>query len=172
MARYRRRSLATRPVQRIKHVVDTNSTIASGAQFDHILVQGTDTPTLAVINTVITGAKVYGVYLKVITSSNEAPVVGAVPNVYMIITKNPGGNITIPTASATGANDNKRFVIHQEMSMNVNIRGEVPTVLFDGVVKVPKLYSRFAPNDTLVVSVLSPNLDLAVCLQCHYKEFR
>ncbi len=172
MARFRRRSLATRPVQRIKHVVDNNATVASAVQFDLPVILATDTPTLAVTNSVITGSKVYGIYLKVLVSSNEAPLVGAIPNVYMIIFKNTGGNLTVPTANAVGSDDNKRYVLHQEMSMNVNIRGDVPTVLFDGVVKIPKTYNRFGPNDTLLVSVLSPFLDIALCIQVHYKEFR
>ncbi len=164
--------MALRPVQRIKHVVDTSSTVAAAAQFNFDLVGATDTPTLANLAGVITGAKVYGVYLKVLCSSNEAADVGAVPNVYMIIFKNAGGNLTIPTANQVGGNDNKRFVLHQEMSMNQNLRGGNPTVLFDGVVKIPKTYNRFGPNDTLQVGILSPALDIALCLQCHFKEFR
>jgi len=167
----RRMNMSIRPVNRIKHVVDTNQLLAGAAQLDLNLVAATDTPTLASTSTVQTGSKVNGIYLRVVAASNETDA-GAIPNIYMIITKNPGGNITIPSPIAVGGDDNKRFVIHQEMRMLNNVQGGNPIVLFDGVVVIPKGYRRFGPNDLLVLSVLSPALNIALCTQCHYKEFR
>ncbi len=136
------------------------------------LISTTDTPTLAATNSVETGSKVNGIYLKVEVASNEAQDVGAIPNVYMIISKNPGGNITQPAANAVGASDNKRYTIHQEMIMLDNKLGGNPRILFNGVIAIPKGYRRNAPNDLLTISILSPALNIAICLQCHYKEFR
>ncbi len=173
MARYRRMSMAIRPVQRIKHVVDLTGTVAAATNLNQTVVIATDTPTLAGTTGVITGSKINGIYLRLEVASNEAIDLGAIPNVYMAIWKNPGGNLVISDPSTIGDDDNKRFVIHQEMTMIENKgQGSNPRTVFNGVVVIPKGYRRFGPNDTLVVSIRSPALDIATCLQCHYKEFR
>ncbi len=170
---FRRRSnLAIRPVQRIKHVVDNSATLAAATALPVFLVTAKDAPVIGGTTEVITGAKVNGIYLRVEVASDDVEVPGAVPQVYMIVWKNPGGNLTAPSASAVGGSDNKRFVIHQEMVMINNSRGGNPRTLFNGVIAIPRGYRRFGPNDTLSAIFLSPQLDIAVCVQCHYKEFR
>ncbi len=161
-----------RPIHRIKHVVDSSATVAAAATNIVELIRGVDAPVLAATTHVEVGSKVNGIYLKVEVASNEAFDAGAVPNVYMIVTKNPGDNITPPAPNAVGASDNKRFVIHQEMIMINNTIGGNPRVLFNGVIVIPKGYRRFAPSDELQLSILSPAIDIAMCVQCHYKEFR
>ncbi len=171
MARFRR-SMAMRPVNRIKHVVDGSATQAAAANGSFTLALATDTPSLANTANVETGSTVNAIYLKVECASNEVQDVGAIPNVYLIVYKDPGGNLTAIVPNAVGANDNKRYVIHQEMLMLNNDLGGNPRTLFNGVIVIPKGYKRFAPNDRLLLKVLSPALDIAVCFQCHYKEFR
>ncbi len=170
MARYRR-AMAMRPVNRIKHVVDSSATITAGSQLNNILIDAEDAPVLANTNEVQTGSTVNGIYLRVEVAPTETDV-GAIPNIYMIITKSPGGNITIPAANAVGASDNKRFVIHQEMVMTNNVAGGNPRTLFNGVIAIPKGYRRFGPDDNLQIGLLSTAVNMAICFQCHYKEFR
>ncbi len=173
MARYRRMNMSVRPVQRIKHVVDDSATVAGGATNVSELVLASDTPVIANTTNVITGAKVNGIYLRVNVASNEAQDVGAIPNVYMAVFKNLGNNLTgFPAPNAVGASDKKKFFIHQEMGMLDNKLGGQPTTLFNGVIVIPKGMRRFGPEDRLAVMVLSPALNIAVCVQCHYKEFR
>jgi len=163
--------MATRPVNRIKHVVDSSATLASATILPTALVIAVDAPVIANRTEVVTGSKVFGIYLKVVCASNEAFTAG-IPNVYMIVYKNPGGNLTMPAPDAVGSNDNKKFVIHQEMVMLNGADKGVPTTLFNGVIKIPKGYQRFGPNDQIKVDVLAPAIDIAICFQCHYKEFR
>ncbi len=169
MARFRSQRLMV--INRIKHVVDQSATLTAASQLNQNIVIAKDDPTTAVTTSVAVGSKINGIYLKVEVGSNETDA-GAIPNVYMLVTKNPGGNITIPAANAVGADDNKRFVIHQEMIMMNNLAGGNPRTLFNGVIVIPKGYRRFGPNDTLVVSILSPQVNIAQCMQVHYKEFR
>ncbi len=171
MARYRRMT-ALRPVNRIKHVFDSAATIAAGTTHIFTLASATDTPTLAVTNSVETGSKINGFYIKLVLASNEATVAGAIPNIYMALFKNVGGNLTAVIPNAVGANDNKRFVIHQEMSMIQNVISSNPTTLFNGVVAIPKGYRRNAPGDVWQLLVLCPQIDVSMCTQTHYKEFR
>ncbi len=172
MARFRSR-MAMMPINRIKHVVDNSATVAAAAQTFFTLALATDVPTLANTSGVETGCKVNGFYIRLEVASNEAIDLGAIPNVYMMVWKNPGGNLTAPVPNAVGANDNKRYVIHQEMTMIENKgQGSNSRTLFNGVVVIPKGMRRMGPNDRWNLEFLSPTLDIAACMQCHYKEFR
>ncbi len=172
MARYRSR-MALRPINRIKHVVDTSGTVAAAATFSHNIAVSTDTPTLANTTGVETASKIHGFYIRVEVASNEAIDLGAIPNVYFFLGKSPGGNITFPAPNAVGASDNKRFIVHQEMTMIENKgQGSNSRTIFNGVIAVPRGMQRMGPNDIWQIGVLSPALDIAVCLQVHYKEFR
>ncbi len=169
MARYRNRGMALRPVQRIKHVFDNQGGLTAGTQANVVVIQAVDTVTLADTNGVQTGSTINGIYLHVEVN----PVTSvALPNVYMIVYKNPGDNITPPVANAVGADDDKRFVIHQEMVMLQAQDDGNPRTVFNGVIVIPKGYKRFGPNDTLIVSLLSPGINVNYCMQAHYKEFR
>ncbi len=153
-------------------MVDTSATLAAAAQADQKIITADDSPILASRTQVLTGSTVNGIYLKVECASNEAQDVGAIPNVYMIVWKNPGGNLTAPVPNAVGLDDNKRYVIHQEMVMIDNNLGGNPRILFNGVIAIPKGYRRFGPKDELTVSIISPALNIVFCIQVHYKEFR
>ncbi len=170
MARYR---TAMRPINRIKHVVDSNAAIAQATSNAIAIASATDTPTLAVSNAVETGAKINGFYIRIEVASNEAIDLGAIPNIYLAIFKNAGGNLSNINPTAVGISDNKRFVIHQEMSMIENKgQGSNARTLFNGVVVIPKGMRRMGPNDVWYAIINCPALATVQCLQCHYKEFR
>ncbi len=171
MARFRRQ-MAMRPIQRIKHVTDQSATLAAATELPLSVIIAKDAPVLATEEEVITGSTVHGIYLTAVCASNQVTEAGAIPNVYMIVFKNPGNNLTLPASNNVGANDNKKFVIHQEMVMVQNQVSSNPTTIFKGVIKIPRGYKRFGPNDRLQVQFLSPAVDISVCLQCIYKEFR
>ncbi len=172
MARYRR-SMALRPVHRIKHVVDLSQQLAQGTQLNLPLIEAKDAPVLASPTQVETGSKVNGIYIHLEAASNEAIDLGAIPNFYMIIMKSPGGSINVPVPESVGTSDNKRFVIHQEMVMLENKgQGSNARVIFNGVVIIPRGYRRFGPNDVLNLAIKCPALATVSCLQAHYKEFR
>ncbi len=175
MPRFRSRN-SIRPVQRIKHVIDKQAGVTAAAVNNTNLILASDTPTLAAVTEVITGAIINGIYLKVEVSATTS---AAISNVYLTVMKNPGGSLGVPVPNTVGSSDNKRFVIHQEMIMlqkNQNIGsaelGGNPRTLFNGVIVIPKGYRRFGPNDILSMHVLAPGVNIDLCLQCHYKEFR
>ncbi len=158
-----------RPVNRIKHVVDSQASSTAGTAISLNVIATTDTPTLGSTASVETGSKVNGIYLKVEVIATSS---AALSNCYLIVFKNPGGNLTSPAANAVGANDNKRYVIHQEMIMLQKQDGSNPRTLFNGVIIIPRLYQRNGPNDVLLVQILAPGVNIDACFQCHYKEFR
>ncbi len=170
MARYRSR-MNLRPIHRIKHVVDGSAVVAAATPNTTVIVNTVDAPVLAQEEQVETGSRVNGIYLKCEVASNETDA-GAIPNVYLMITKNPGNAITFPNSNAIGSSDDKRWVIHQEMIMFNNVAGGNPRVLFNGVIVIPKGYRRMAPNDQLKMTLFSPQVNFVFCMQAHYKEFR
>lgn len=167
--RRRNRSNALRPINRIKHVLDTQFGLVLAVQSLVRLAITTDAPSLANTTGVETGSTIRGIYLNVEVSATTA---GALANVYMMVAKNPGANITFPNANVVGADDNKRYVIHQEMRMLQKATNGNPRSLFNGVIVIPRGYQRNAPNDELQLLVFAPGVNCDVCVQCHYKEFR
>jgi len=133
------------------------------------LAEATDTPDLGSTKEVQTGATVNGIYLRCEAYATTA---GALSNVYMNISKNPGGNIALPPPNTVGTSDAKRFVIHQEMVMLQKQVAGNPRTIFNGVIVLPRGYRRFGPNDKLQFQILSPGVNIDFCLQSHYKEFR
>ncbi len=165
------RGFGLRPVNRIKHVRDSQGATAGGTQVLESIAVATDTPVLANTFDVETGSTIRGFFLHVEVVNTEATQ-GVLPNAYLALAKNPGNNITFPNANVIGSNDNKRFVFHQEMVMLQKQSGSNPRVLFHGVIVVPKSYQRMAPNDRINIMIFSPGVDIDFCWQAHYKEFR
>ncbi len=165
----RRRGASIRPVNRIKHVVDSQQATNAGVQLDLTLINAVDSPVLANVSEVETSSVVNGIYLRVEVYATSS---AALSNVYMIVWKNPGANLIAPAANTVGSNDNKKYVIHQEMVMLQKVTNSNPRTLFNGVIVIPRGYRRFAPNDKLQIAILAPGVNIEVCFQEHFKEFR
>ncbi len=164
-----RLNLAIRPVHRIKHVFDSQFALAAGTAGNQTIVTTVDAPVLANTAECETGSKINGFF---ITCEIYGTSSAALSNAYFILFKNPGGNIANPAPNTVGSNDNKRYVIHQEMVMLQKVDTSNPRTLFKGVVAVPRHLRRNGPNDLWRVGVLTPGVSADVCLQVHYKEFR
>ncbi len=171
MSFFRRRSrgLALRPVNRIKHVIDTQLSQVAGTATAATLAESKDSPVLANVQEVLTGSTIRGIFLVVEAYATSS---AALSNFYLMIFKNPGGNLTFPNPNVIGSNDNKKYVIHQEMVMFQKVTPSNPRTIFKGVIVIPRHLQRMAPGDFLSLKVFSPGINSDVCFQCHYKEFR
>ncbi len=165
----RNRGMSLRPVNRIKHVVDLQLGLVLNVQQTFALVDTKDAPVLANTSEVETGSKVNGIYLNI---EGYATTAGALANIYIMVMKDPGGNLTFPNPNQVGTSDNKKYVIHQEMKMLEQSVNGNPRTIFNGVIVIPKLYRRNGPNDQILISIFAPGVNCNVCFQCHYKEFR
>ncbi len=167
---FRRRSLnALRPVHRLKHVVDVQGALPGGTTVTNDLILTKDAPVLANTTEVETGCTVNGIYLKVEVYATAA---AALSNCYMAVYKNPGGNLAALNPQAIGPDDDKRYVIHQEMVMMQQVTNGNPRTIFVGVIAIPRGFRRFGPNDELQIALKSPGPNANYCFQCIYKEFR
>ncbi len=133
------------------------------------MIVAKENPSLANTNEVAFGSTINGIYLKVEAYATSS---AALSNFYMYIMKNPGNNLVTPGPNTVGSDDNKRYIIHQEMIMFQKVTPSNPRTVFNGVVVIPKGYRRFTNGDVLNVTYLAPGTNVEVCHQCHYKEFR
>ena len=166
MARFSNR---LRPVQSLKHIKDIQGGLVLAVITQNNLIIAKDAPVLGNTADVQTGATVNSIFLNVQVSATST---AALANVYMAVYKNPGGNLATIDPASVGANDNKRFVIHQEMSMTEKNTTAIPRTLFKGVIRIPRGYKRFGYNDNLVIVLKSPGVNMDFCVQCIYKEYR
>ncbi len=158
-----------RPINRIKHVVDSQDALLAGTTLFKVLVDTVDAPVLANTDEVVTGSTINGIYLKVeIVATSSA----ALPNAYMYVAVNPGNTLTLPAPNVVGAFEEKRYVIHQEMVLLQKQTGSNPRTLFNGVIVIPRGLRRMSPNTRINLVLLTPGVTADICLQCHYKEFR
>ncbi len=149
--------------------MDIQGAAALGVSTGNIVITTIDAPVLANTTEVETGSTVNGVYLNLEAYATTA---AALSNVYMILFKNPGNNIAAPIPNAVGGNDDKRYVIHQEMRMLEQQAQGNPRTIFNGVIVIPKGLRRCGPNDRWSVQLISPGVNINYCLQMIYKEFR
>ncbi len=170
VARYRS---SIHPVNRIKHVVDLQTAVPVNVKIENPIANAVDAPTLGVTTQVETGSTVNGVFLTIEAVASETSAT-ATANLYFIVFKNPANNLTMPNGNAVGSDDNKKYVIHQEMVMINPLDGGSPRNVFKGVIVIPRHMRRMAPNDRITVQLFIPSTGVAanVCWQAHYKEFR
>ncbi len=170
MARFRP---ALHPVNRRKHVVDFQTLVPLNTQITQTVAVVVDNPALANVAQCNVGSKIHGIFCSIEAVSAEDSTT-ATPNMYMMLYKDPGGNLTMPNANSVGANDNKRYVLHQEMVMLNSSDGGSPRSVFKGVIKIPKGMSRMGPADAIKVQLFIPSTGVTVnsCAQYHYKEFQ
>ncbi len=168
VARFRTR-MALRPINRIKHVIDSQFGVAAGATQDLVIVNSVTNPELANVADCEFGSTVNGIFLIIEVNATSS---AALANVYMWIAKNPGGNLTLPNPNVVGASDNKKYIFHQEMVMLQQVTNSNPRTVFKGVIAIPKGYRRNGPNDQIIVRIQTPGVSINGCVQAHYKEFR
>lgn len=165
------------PVVSLKHIVDVPSSTVLAVQSSIPIIEAEDTPTLASPTSVANGSRVNAIYLRVEVLGTTS--FTQVPRVYMAVFKNPANNLISPNSNGSGPNDNKKFIIHQEMVMisGTGLEGSgFPRTLFVGVIKIPPRLRRFGFNDRLNVLLQNGAGETTgianVCVQAIYKEFR
>ncbi len=174
---FRRRNLSLRPVRSVKHVVDTNGAITGGTPSTTSVVETVDDPSNTSPTQCAVGSTVHAIYLRV-EVIQEIPA-GGIDNIYMLVYKNPGGDLLAPNVDTVGSSDDRKRVVHQEMMMLGSVltaANAIPRTLFKGVVLFPRALKRNGIQDKWQVVIGHRNGEVTqgsnFCLQCIYKEFR
>ncbi len=173
------RALALRPINSLKHVVDTSGVTTTGAPSTTELADQVDNPSTTASNQVHIGSAVKAIFLSVQIKGSIA--YAGTPRVYMLVYKNPGNQVPVPDPSNIGISPRRKFVIHQEMMMVDDVgpasssATSFPRTMFKGVILIPKRYQRFGDGDKLTFviqnSVGETTGQTDWCIQCIYKEF-
>ncbi len=149
--------------------MDQQGATAAGTRAENNLILSVDSPTTANVTDVELGSTVNSIYLKVEINATSS---AALSNAYMYIMKNPGGNLSTVNGNVIGASDIKKYVIHQEMVMMQQVTNSNPRTLFVGIIRIPRGYKRFGVNDSLIISIFSPGVNINFCVQCIYKSYK
>ncbi len=177
----RRMSNALRPIDSVKHIVETSGIIGAGVNTVVLnFLAGVDTYTLADSNGVPTGAKVNGFFMSIFIIAEGGEVANEVPLADWYIIKVPG-NIwastfdanNLPTPGSTGVHINKRHIFHTEKGLtgggDVSLAG-VPMV-FKGVIAIPRHMRRIGQADAFKVCMRT-NFASKFCIQMIYKHYK
>ena len=177
----RRFQSSLRPINSLKHIIETNGSVSAGTKSTNDIVVADANPDPEVSPTKVTiGSKVNAIYLRVEVIGRISA--GGVDNIYMVVFKNPGGDIVLGDLDSLGINRNRKWVIHQEMIMLTPIATDLasafgfPRTFFKGVIVIPPKMRRFGIDDKLQVVLQHRGGEATqtteFCLECIYKEFR
>ncbi len=170
--------LRLRPVQSLKHIVETNGNVTAALASTTDVIVTVDAPASATTNQVKIGSTVNAIYLRVeVVGATSA---GGVDNIYMAVYHNVAGSLSAPALDTLGASDRRNQVLHQEMIMltprNLSTEPGFPRTLFKGVVRIPRGFRRNAVEDKLQVILQHRSGEVTqvtkFCIECIYKEFR
>ncbi len=174
---FRRKAQFLRPVRSIKHIVDTNGAVVGGTPSITNVVETVDDPGNTFPTQVAAGSTVHAIYLRVEVIQEIAA--AGIDNIYLLVYKNPGGDLAPPNVDTVGSSDDRKRVVHQEMMMTGSVltaANAIPRTLFKGVVLFPRAMKRNGIQDKWQVVIGHRNGETTqstnFCLQCIYKEFR
>jgi len=170
-------NLGLRPVNSLKHIVDTNGAIVGASPSTTDVITTVDSPSsTSATNQVHNGSTVHAIFLNV-QVIQEVPA-GGIDNIYLLVYKNPGGDLVGPPVDGVGKSDDRKRVIHQEMIMTGTVltaASAIPRTLFKGVVGIPRGLKRNGVQDKLQVIIGHRSGEATqstnFCLQAIYKEF-
>ncbi len=171
---FRRNFNRLRPVDSIKKVIDVEAGLVAATTSTNVLLNTTSGTAWVDANdsSVPQGCHVYGLYLSIYATLDGSPD-ASVPVINWFIFKNPSGSLTPPVPGATGGNENRRFILHEQKGLlGFDTPGAPPRKLFEGVIKIPRHMQRMGRDDEITVLIRAENQAGFFCLKSIYKFFR
>ncbi len=178
---FRRRGNALRPIDSVKHIVETSGIIAAGVNTVGLtIIDGVDTYSLADADGCPTGSKVNGFFLSIFIISEGGEIANEVPLADWYLIKSPGAvyaatfnAANLPTPGTTGVHKNKRQIFHTEKGLtgggDVSLAG-IPMV-FKGVIAIPRHMRRIGEDDQFLFCIRT-NFAAKFCIQAIYKHYK
>ncbi len=98
---------------------------------------------------------------------------GVSNSIFVYMMKNPGNNLTPPSADAVGSSNEKKFVFKQWTAMAMRIQDGPTPYHWEGWIKIPKRYQRMGTDDTLSMSYEASTAGAGlITYQAIYKWYR
>ncbi len=165
----RRGSMAIRPVNSLKHIVDTEGALSGAATSATPIATAviTQVDPFNPVN-VRVGATINGFFLSVfVIGATGAPLTGAID---WFLWKAHAGQ-SAPTPSTTGTSEVRNQIIHEEKGLAGS--GDGTPMAFKGVVVVPKGMRRMREGDRWELRLRSSDAtnDATFCVKSIYKSF-
>ncbi len=167
-----RRGNALRPVNSIKHVLDSEGALSGGTKSDNVVafsVPNVDTTTF-VPGAIRVGAKINGIFLSVfIIGATGAGNTGSIN--WYIGKRSSGQSAIFPNPGETGVSTVRNQIFHEEKGLAGSADGT--PMAFKGVVAVPRGMRRMREGDAIVVSVRGTDAttDYNFCVKAIYKSY-
>ncbi len=170
MARFRRNQ-AIRPVDSNKNIVNSLQAPIANTSAVTNLALAVDSAALASPAQVTRGSTINTVYLEVWIYGQAVADINS--RISWGIVKNPGGNLTFPSMSVAGVDDNKKFIYAMGSSLVGNNANGQPGYLIRGWFSVPKRYRRMGANDRIELHIRNDTANpINLCILAIYKWYK
>ncbi len=168
MARRIGRALALRPINSFKRIIDTSGALTSGSVSTTAVAAASSLTSADPTGStqVPIGGRLSAIFysLYVYSDATEAQV----PLIDVYWWKVPSSALTAPTPGATDTSELKRYIIHEEKGLAGN-RTTGQAMIIKGVMKIPKVFQRWALGDQLEMRILSSNAAGVFCAKHIYR---
>ncbi len=169
MARFRQ---ALRPVNSIKHVLDSEGALSGGVKSENVVafaVPNVDSTTF-VPGAVRVGGTINGIFLSVfIIGATGAGNTGSIN--WYIAKRHSAQAATFPNPGETGVSTVRNQIFHEEKGLAGSADGT--PMAFKGVVAIPKSMRRMREGDAIIVVVRGTDAttDYNFCVKAIYKSY-
>ncbi len=170
---FRRRMSSIRPVNRVKHILDSEGVLTGGANSTNVLAV-----TVPVASSpfkpgdIPLGSTINGMFLSVfVIGATGAPINGSI-NWY--IAKTRAGQSTsadFPGAGNTGVSEVRNQIFHEEKGLAGS--GDGTAMAFKGVVAIPRGMRRFREGDSIFIKLQSQDAtsDAQFCIKAIFNVY-
>ncbi len=160
-----------RPVNRVKHVIDSSGTVSGTTVSANTLAMTVDvrgTPFSPV--EVVVGSKINGFFLSVfMIGSTGAPQANS--QNWFLIKVHTGQNAAVPVPGNTGVSEIRNQIIHEEKGVTGS--GDGTPMVFKGVVAIPRGMRRMRSGDLWSLNLVNTDAgdNSTFCVKAIYNEF-
>jgi len=162
-----------RPVNSIKHVIDSEGVTTGGANSttpiaSAVVVQSAPFAPVEVV----VGSYVRSFFLSIyIIGATGAGMVGT-SNWFIAKSRSGQSSGSFPGAGQTGTSDLRNQIFHEEKGVPGSIDGA--PMVFRGVVKVPRIYQRMREGDEFFIRIRTSDgtNDGQFCIKAIYKSYK
>ncbi len=166
-----RRGYAKRPVNSIKHILDSEGVLSAGLGSTNVIAVAVPNVDTSVFKPgdIRVGGTINGFFLSIfVIGATGAPVNGAIN--WLLIKLH--AQQTVPTPGNTGISEIRNQIIHEEKGLIGS--GDGTAMAFKGVIAIPKGMRRMREGDSWVIIIRANTQgadDAQFCLKAIYKSY-
>ncbi len=173
MMPFRRRTSSLRPVNSIKHILDSEGQLTGGITSTNVIAVAVPNVDTSVFKPgdIRVGATVNGFFLSIfVIGATGGPVNGSV-NWYIMKQHAGQTGADTPAPGQTGVSMLRNQIIHEEKGLVGS--GDGTAMAFKGVVAIPKSMRRMREGDswTIRINSIDATTDAQFCIKAIYKSY-